>query len=147
MPTLWSLIKWCFTGIIPPNEGSPEMRKWMQAVAASIGLWASVVALVTVAAFGVVPQVFEGFARANELEAQQTTLTEILEGQSKARIRALDTQIVLLRTQQCAASQAKNAEVFTFLRDRLVELKREYFDLTRRAYDMPNCDQLLIQQQ
>jgi len=154
------LAKWILLGIIPPRdiEDKDAMWKWMKAMAAAVGVWSLVVAVVTVLSFGFAAPYFSGFALASELAAyaktadvqvisaavktQKDSLDTIIVNQKRSRIRDLDAQILNVRTRQCQEDTGnKRANAYAW--DKIRELESEYEDLNGgKEYLLPSCDQL-----
>ncbi len=128
------------------------MYRWMQAVATiTISCMAGLV-VITILAFGLLPTIFTGFAKASDIQLTAESIKlmgenfeKVLEGQNKARIRAVDAEIMQVQERKCKNEKTspRNDEAISMARSKIIELMHEYEDLTNgKPYTLLTCDQL-----
>jgi len=67
-------------------------------------------------------------------------IAEIKEQQAKNRLNDISGALLNARRDQCAAArEGRNARGWT---ERISELAQEYFELTRRTFDIPGCGEV-----
>jgi hypothetical protein len=124
-----NMIKWI---VPPPDSDAAANHGWRWRIATFTAMSFFGVVTITVLAFGVIPQVFAGFASSTAL---QDSVTE----QRQHWVYVMDKQILDYRIQQCNATTAEAKQLYY---SKLQWLVQEYQRLTRQPYALPACSDL-----
>jgi hypothetical protein len=120
-------------GLVPDHTADPEVQYRYQL---RLGLTVSIIALwvasVTVAAFGLVPALSQGFALTADLKQ---VVIEIRTN----RAQTIDNQLLDLRIKHC---QAKDDAARQLYWSKISPLMVEYQQITSRPYLLPSCSDL-----
>jgi hypothetical protein len=127
---MWEFIPDMIKWIIPPPDADMVANyswRWRIALVTAISFFGLVI--ITILAFGVVPQVFAGFASSMAL---QDSVAE----QRQHWVYVLDKQILDYRIDQCHATSTEARQLYY---SKMQWLMEEYQKLTRQIYILPAC--------
>lgn len=124
-----NMLKWI---VPPPDSDIAANHGWRWRIAAFTAMSFFGVIVMAVLAFGVVPQVFAGFASSLAL---QDSVAE----QRQHWVYQLDKQILDYRINQCHAATPEARQLYY---SKMQWLMEEYQKLTRQAYPLPACSDL-----
>lgn len=113
--------------LVPP--GIDRTLAWRLTVSASIAFLLTAF-LWSVGVFAGIG--YPGFARADKLDAVLIELQE-------QKVVRLETELRELQRSYCTATDNRSSDYWERERDRR---RSEYFNLTRREYPLPGCDQI-----
>lgn len=117
--------------LIPPADGAHEkhVRRWRVWIAAATFLNAFGLSVHIALACGFAAPFYSGFAQASELQQ--------LKGELQARrVKELNTLLLDAKGKQCNAS----GDARRLYLDAYNDLRMEYFQLTKREFPDPPCD-------
>lgn len=130
---MWDFIPNMLKWIVPPPDADVAANHgWRWRIATFTAMSFFGVVTMAVLAFGVVPQVFAGFA-------SSVALQESTSEQRQHWMYQLDKQILDYRINQCHASTLEARQLYY---SKLLWLTEEYQKITRQSYPMPLCSDL-----
>jgi hypothetical protein len=124
-----NMIKWI---VPPPDSDAAANHGWRWRIATFTAMSFFGVIAITILAFGLIPNVFAGFASSLEL---QNNVAE----QRQHWVYQLDKQILDYRIQQCHATTPEARQLYY---SKMQWLMEEYQKLVRQNYFLPSCADL-----
>lgn len=151
-----------FGWLVPPEDADGNrLARWRVTVA--VFVMANTLGIFGVAALalGVFPLVFPGFVRADNIDQingkisavqvqQQQQIAAAQSQIAQVQVNQLDSKIIETRSRLCGAVKARAAgkpnpdldSVIRFATERQQEELDQYWNLTRRVYRLPRCEEL-----
>lgn len=130
---MWDFIPNVLRWIVPPPDSDiAANHSWRWRIATFTAMSFFGVVIMAILAFGVVPNVFAGFASSLSL---QDSVAE----QRQHWVYQLDKQILDYRINQCHASTPEARQLYY---SKMQWLMEEYQKLTRQSYNLPACADL-----